>query len=67
MSNEYGLIYNKKDLDLAPTQRFYSKEMLTFRKTWVPVRMNSWNFYLFQAKKKGALKNVHSIKTLKTS
>lgn len=36
MSNEYGLIYNKKDLDLATTQRFYSKEMLTFRKTLGP-------------------------------
>lgn len=66
MSNEYGLIYNKKDLDLATTQSFYSKEVLTFRKTWVSVRTSSWNFYIFQAKK-GALKNVYSIKTLNNS
>jgi len=66
MSNEYGLICKKKDLDLATTQSFYSKEMLTFRKTWASVRMNSWNFCIFQAKK-GALKNVYCIKTLNNS
>lgn len=66
MSNEYSLIYNEKDLDLATTQSFCSKEMLTFWKTWVSVRMNSWDFYIFQAKK-GALKNVYCIKTLTSS